>query len=106
MGRKTKLNRSMIKEVKSRILQGDSDTAIFQRVDAPKSTWTEWKQRGEEETSGIYHELSVSFDRSVAELEGQDQDPDQMEALDMDLEPLDISELLQLAISKKKINRK
>ena len=66
MTRKTKLCRALIKTIVDLVWKGFSDSEIRQRVDVPKSTWNDWKRRGEEETTGIFHEFSVDFNRAVA----------------------------------------
>jgi transposase len=66
MGCKTKLNRALIKTIVDLVWKGFSDSEIRQRIDVPKSTWNDWKRRGDEEASGIFHEFSVEFNRAVA----------------------------------------
>lgn len=66
MGYKTKLNRALIKTIVDLVWKGFSDAEIRQRVNVPKSTWNDWKRRGEDETRGIFHEFSFDFNRAVA----------------------------------------
>jgi hypothetical protein len=66
MGHKTKLNRALIKIVVDLVWKGFSDSEIRQRIDVPKSTWNDWKRRGQEETRSIFHEFSLEFNRAVA----------------------------------------
>ncbi len=66
MGCKTRLHRALIKTIVDLVWKGFSDAEIRQRIDVPKSTWNDWKRRGEEETSGIFHEFSAQLNRSVA----------------------------------------
>jgi hypothetical protein len=63
---KTRLNRTLIKTIVDLVWKGFSDAEIRQRVNVPKSTFNDWKRRGEEETRGIFHEFSVDFNRAVA----------------------------------------
>jgi hypothetical protein len=46
--------------------KGFSNSEIRQRIGVPKSTWNDWRRRGEEETRGIFHEFSLEFNRAVA----------------------------------------
>jgi hypothetical protein len=66
MSGRTRLNRALIKTVVDLVWKGFSDSEIRQRIDVPKSTFNDWKRRGEEETRGIFHEFSVDFNRAVA----------------------------------------
>jgi hypothetical protein len=66
MGCKTKLNRAHIKTIVDLVWKGFSDSEIRQRIDVPKSTWNDWKRRGEEETRSIFHEFSLEYNRAVA----------------------------------------
>ena len=66
MGCKTKLNRALIKVIVELVWKGFSDSEIRQRIDVPKSTWNDWKRRGEAEVRGIFHEFSLEFNRAVA----------------------------------------
>jgi hypothetical protein len=66
MGCKTKLNRALIKAVVELVWKGFSDSEIRQRINVPKSTWNDWKRRGEAEARGIFHEFSLEFNRAVA----------------------------------------
>ena len=66
MGCKTKLNRALIKAIVELVWKGFSDSEIRQRINVPKSTWNDWKRRGEAEARGIFYEFSVEFNRAVA----------------------------------------
>ena len=66
MGCKTKLNRALIKAIVELVWKGFSDSEIRQRINVPKSTWNDWKRRGEAEARGIFHEFSLEFNRAVA----------------------------------------
>ncbi len=66
MSGKTRLNRALIKTVVELVWKGFSDSEIRQRIAVPKSTWNDWKRRGESETRGIFREFSVDFNRAVA----------------------------------------
>lgn len=66
MSGRTRLNRALIKTVVDLVWKGFSDSEIRQRIDVPKSTFNDWKRRGEEETRGIFHEFSLEYNRTVA----------------------------------------
>jgi hypothetical protein len=63
---KTKLTRALIKNVVELVWKGFCDSEIRQRIAVPKSTWNDWKRRGESETRGIFHEFSVDFNCAAA----------------------------------------
>jgi hypothetical protein len=63
---KTKLDRALIKNIVDLVWKGFSDAEIRQRIDVPKSTWNDWKRRGEEETRGIFHLFSLELNDAVA----------------------------------------
>lgn len=66
MSGRTRLNRALIKTVVELVWKGFSDSEIRQRIAVPKSTWNDWKRRGETETRGIFHQFSVDFNLAGA----------------------------------------
>lgn len=66
MGCKTRLNRALIKTIVDLVWKGFSDAEIRQRIDVPKSTWNDWKRRGQVDTRGIFREFSLENNRAVA----------------------------------------
>jgi hypothetical protein len=63
---RSKLDRVLIKTVGDFVWEGFSDLEIRQRIGVPRSTWTGWIRRGEEETRGIFHEFSYKFNEADA----------------------------------------
>jgi transposase len=63
---RTSLSRALIKTIVELVWKGFSDSEIRQRIGVPKSTWNDWRRRGESDTRGIFHDFSVEFNRAAA----------------------------------------